>query len=116
MASRSSDRQREKEPTARGQAKRSTLRAGRRRKSQHMTAGGETRFRKWRNAKIYKDEGWDCVAEMNSEEMFGLNHRFYLHYDDRGRMWLSAEDGCEGTPSEGSGGLLGRLGDMLLGR
>mmetsp|Transcript_9566 Transcript_9566/g.22337 ORF Transcript_9566/g.22337 Transcript_9566/m.22337 type:complete len:200 (+) Transcript_9566:334-933(+) len=73
-------------------------------------------FRQWRNAKMYNDEGWDCVAEMNSEEMFGLNHRFYLHYDDRGRMWLSAEDGCEGTPSEGSGGLLGRLGGMLFGR
>ena len=32
-------------------------------------------------------------------QAFTLHHRFYLHLDGRNRMWLSAEDGCEGTPS-----------------
>ena len=27
---------------------------------------------------------------------FTLNHRFYLHLDNTNRLWLSAEDGCEG--------------------
>ena len=26
--------------------------------------------------------------------------RFYLHFDKKNRLWLSAEDGCEGTPAQ----------------
>jgi hypothetical protein len=28
---------------------------------------------------------------------FTLHHRFYFHTDGRGRLWLAAEDGCEGV-------------------
>ena len=30
-------------------------------------------------------------------------------------MWLSAEDGCEGTPDEGKS-LIGKLGGILFGK
>jgi hypothetical protein len=72
-------------------------------------------FRKWRSAAIYESEGFSDFATMFGNEAYGLNHRFYLHSDNGGKMWLSAEDGCEGTPKEG-GNLLGRLGEMLFGK
>merc|ERR1719491_2446617 len=72
-------------------------------------------LRQWRNAKKYKDEGWDIAKDLGSEDSFGLNHRCYLHLDGQNKMWLSAEDGCEGTPSSGKS-LLGKLGGMLFGR
>jgi hypothetical protein len=74
------------------------------------------RVRQWRNAKAYADEGFGDFAMVFGDDAYGLNHRFFLHYDDRGRMWLCAEDGCEGTPSERGGGLLGKIGGMLFGK
>jgi hypothetical protein len=75
---------------------------------------GDT-YRKWRNAATYVDEGFDSFSSQFGNEAYGLNHRFYLHLDNQNRMWLSAEDGCEGTPKDGSGGLLGKLGGFLFG-
>ena len=73
------------------------------------------RVRKWRDSKAYVAEGFADFAESYGDGAYGLNHRFFLHYDDRGRMWLCAEDGCEGTPSAG-GGLLGKISGMLFGK
>jgi hypothetical protein len=74
------------------------------------------RVRRWRDAGTYAAEGFGDPSRVFGDGAYGLNHRFLLHYDDGGRMWLSAEDGCEGTPSEGGGGLLGKIGGMLFGR
>ena len=73
------------------------------------------RFRQWRNRGMYEEEGYSTFGKEFADDAFGLNHRFYLHYDKQNRMWLSAEDGCEGTPSEGKS-LMGKLGGMLFGR
>ena len=74
------------------------------------------RVRRWRDAKTYAAEGFEDFTKVFDEGAYGLNHRFFLHYDDGGRMWLCAEDGCEGTPSERGGGLLGTIGGRLFGR
>jgi hypothetical protein len=57
----------------------------------------------------------DPIMAVVRNKASGLNHRFFLHYNNRGRMWLCAEDGCEGTPSEGGRGLMGKIGEMLFG-
>lgn len=57
--------------------------------------------RNWRKADIYEAEGFQDFKERFSPQAFGLHHRCYLHFDSANRMWLSAEDGCEGTPSAG---------------
>ena len=60
--------------------------------------------RKWRTADDYQTEGFKDFKDLFGPEAFGLNHRFYLHLDSANRMWLSAEDGCEGTPAQAGGG------------
>lgn len=55
--------------------------------------------RKWRTAADYEAEGFKDFKQKFGDNAFGLNHRFYLHLDSADRMWLSAEDGCEGTPA-----------------
>jgi hypothetical protein len=60
--------------------------------------------RKWRAANDYEAEGFKEFKQMFGADAFGLNHRFYLHLDSANRMWLSAEDGCEGTPAKAGGG------------
>ena len=60
---------------------------------------GHDSGRVWRKADDYEKEGFQTFKEKFGNEAFGLNHRFYLHYDGAKRMWLSAEDGCEGTPA-----------------
>lgn len=72
-------------------------------------------FRQWRKASMYESEGFTTFTEECGEEAFGLNHRCFLHLDGQNRMWLSAEDGCEGTPSEGRN-LMGKLGGILFGK
>jgi len=72
-------------------------------------------FRQWRKAATYEAEGFATFAERFGADAFGLNHRCFLHLDGQDRVWLSAEDGCEGTPSEGRS-LLGKLGGMLFGK
>ena len=66
---------------------------------------GHDSGRQWRKADDYEAEGFQGFKQKFGENAFGLNHRFYLHYDSENRMWLSAEDGCEGTPSPGKGPL-----------
>jgi len=63
---------------------------------------GHDSGRTWRNADRYEAEGFPEFKTKFGPEAFGLHHRFYLHFDSRNRIWLSAEDGCEGTPSQGS--------------
>eukprot|EP00578_Thalassiosira_sp_NH16_P006414 CAMPEP_0181124378 /NCGR_PEP_ID=MMETSP1071-20121207/26447_1 /TAXON_ID=35127 /ORGANISM="Thalassiosira sp., Strain NH16" /LENGTH=300 /DNA_ID=CAMNT_0023209675 /DNA_START=79 /DNA_END=981 /DNA_ORIENTATION=+ len=72
-------------------------------------------FRQWRKGAMYEEEGFTTFSKEFGNEAFGLNHRFYLHLDGQSRMWLSAEDGCEGTPSEGRN-LMGKLGGILFGK
>ncbi|KAL7527318.1 hypothetical protein ACHAXR_005233, partial [Thalassiosira sp. AJA248-18] len=72
-------------------------------------------FRKWRKGPMYESEGFTTFSKEFGNDAFGLNHRFFLHSDDQSRMWLSAEDGCEGTPSEGRS-LMGKLGGILFGK
>lgn len=72
-------------------------------------------FRKWRKGPMYEEEGFGSFSKEFGNDAFGLNHRFFLHLDDRERMWLCAEDGCEGTPSGGRS-LMGKLGGILFGR
>jgi len=74
-------------------------------------------YRKWRTAELYESEGYTTFTNdfNGADKGYGLNHRFYLHYDNSNRMWLSAEDGCEGTPDEGKS-LIGKLGGMLFGK
>lgn len=71
-------------------------------------------FRQWRTASMYETEGYSTFGKEFGQDAFGLNHRFYLHLDNQNKMWLSAEDGCEGTPADGSS-LMKKLGGMLFG-
>lgn len=65
--------------------------------------------RNWRKADIYEAEGFHGFNKRFGQKAFGLHHRFYLHLDSANRMWLSAEDGCEGTPSQVNGNPISRL-------
>ena len=56
--------------------------------------------RTWRDGKRLEQEGFSTYRSKFGADAFGLHHRFYLHYDNDNRLWLSAEDGCEGTPSQ----------------
>ena len=60
---------------------------------------GHDSGRTWRQAHQYEQEGFEKFAEKFGPSSFGLHHRFYLHFDRSKRLWLSAEDGCEGTPA-----------------
>ncbi|KAL7497546.1 hypothetical protein ACHAWT_006456 [Skeletonema menzelii] len=71
-------------------------------------------FRQWRKCSMYEEEGYRTFGEEFGNEAFGLNHRFFLHLDTQNKMWLSAEDGCEGTPADGTS-LMKKLGGMLFG-
>lgn len=82
-------------------------------------------FRQWRNARMYESEaieesggGYTNFSIEMGKEAYGLHHRFFLHYDERGRMWLCAEDGCEGTPidyeARKRGGMFGKLLDGMM--
>ena len=55
------------------------------------------RQRRWRNADLLTAEGFDSFSAKFGAEAFTLHHRFYLHLDDKGGLWLAAEDGCEGV-------------------
>lgn len=61
---------------------------------------GHDAGRTWRKANDYEAEGVKDFKENFGEKAFGLNHRFYLHLDGDNKVWLSAEDGCEGTPKD----------------
>lgn len=55
--------------------------------------------RRWRDGKLLQSEGFESFGAKFGPEAFTLHHRFYLHLDGGGAMWLAAEDGCEGTPA-----------------
>eukprot|EP00747_Dinoflagellata_sp_TGD_P167970 gnl/TRDRNA2_/TRDRNA2_193373_c0_seq1.p1 gnl/TRDRNA2_/TRDRNA2_193373_c0~~gnl/TRDRNA2_/TRDRNA2_193373_c0_seq1.p1 ORF type:complete len:330 (+),score=64.74 gnl/TRDRNA2_/TRDRNA2_193373_c0_seq1:29-1018(+) len=57
--------------------------------------------RPWRKGAQLEQEGFEGFKSKFGEAAFTLHHRFYLHFDHRNQMWLSAEDGCEGEPHHG---------------
>ena len=57
--------------------------------------GGRT----WRNGRRLEEEGFATFRSKFGATAYTLHHRFYLHLDRLDRLWLAAEDGCEGFPS-----------------
>ena len=66
---------------------------------QEYDGWGHDRGRTWRNGERLEREGFINFRSTFGPDAFSLHHRFYLHFDRSHRMWLSAEDGCEGTPA-----------------
>lgn len=62
---------------------------------------GHDSGREWRKGEQYEREGFTSFRNKFGADAFGLHHRFYWHFDHEGRLWLSAEDGCEGVASQG---------------
>jgi len=60
---------------------------------------GSDRGRVWRNGQRLEEEGFTSFRSKFGKDAFALHHRFYLHLDQGKMIWLSAEDGCEGTPA-----------------
>jgi hypothetical protein len=60
---------------------------------------GHDSGRDWRTGDRLEREGFTNFREKFGPQSFALHHRFYLHWDSFNRLWLSAEDGCEGTPA-----------------
>lgn len=54
--------------------------------------------RPWRQADQLEQEGFEGFRNKFGQKAFALHHRFFLHFDKKNQMWLSAEDGCEGEP------------------
>jgi hypothetical protein len=72
--------------------------------------------RTWRWGNRLQEEGFTDFQNTFGPDAFALHHRFYLHLDGSSRMWLSAEDGCEGTPGRKQS-VLSQVSDLLgLGR
>jgi len=59
---------------------------------------GHDSGREWRKGEQLVQEGYTTFPTRFGATAFALHHRFYLHYDKQNRVWLSAEDGCEGYP------------------
>jgi len=62
---------------------------------------GHDSGREWRKGEQYEREGFATFRSKFGANAFGLHHRFYWHFDNEERLWLSAEDGCEGVASQG---------------
>ncbi len=60
---------------------------------------GHDSGRDWRTGERLEQEGFHNFRDRFGPKSFALHHRFYLHWDSLNRLWLSAEDGCEGTPA-----------------
>ena len=60
---------------------------------------GHDSRRTWRNGERLEREGFAGFRSRFGAAAFALHHRFYLHLDRGNRLWLSAEDGCEGHPA-----------------
>jgi hypothetical protein len=60
---------------------------------------GHDSRRTWRNGERLEREGFAAFRTRFGASAFALHHRFYLHLDREKRLWLSAEDGCEGHPA-----------------
>lgn len=74
---------------------------------------GHDSGRVWRNGDRLEKEGFTDFRSRFGPKSFALHHRFYLHYDRGNSMWLSAEDGCEGTPAPDTGGVVNRLAALM---
>jgi hypothetical protein len=70
---------------------------------------GHDSGRVWRKGPRLEEEGFKTFRERFGPDAFALHHRFYLHLDGRNRLWLSAEDGCEGTPAASEGNAFSRF-------
>ena len=70
---------------------------------------GHDASRVWRNGERLENEGYKTFRSTFGEKAYTLNHRFYLHFDSQNRMWLSAEDGCEGVAAAPKKNLLQQL-------
>ena len=69
---------------------------------------GHDQGRTWRKADVYESEGWSNFKATFGDKAYGLNHRCYWHLDSQNKLWLSAEDGCEGVyPAEPKRKVLG---------
>ena len=60
---------------------------------------GHDSQRTWREGQRLEREGFTAFRTKFGPDAFSLHHKFYLHLDARNQLWLSAEDGCEGTPA-----------------
>jgi len=75
--------------------------------------------REWRKGEQLVKEGYTTFPTRFGSKAFALHHRFYLHYDTQNRVWLSAEDGCEGYPdsttpsSSGIDGVVKRISSLM---
>lgn len=70
--------------------------------------------RVWRKGDRLESEGFSDFRSRFGPKSFALHHRFYLHYDRGNSMWLSAEDGCEGTPAPaGDNGVVNRIAALM---
>jgi len=59
---------------------------------------GHDSGREWRKGDQLVKEGYTNFQNRFGGKAYSLHHRFYFHYDKQNRLWLSAEDGCEGFP------------------
>merc|ERR1711879_1051047 len=59
--------------------------------------------RPWRRGQQLESEGFEGFTRKFGDAAYTLHHRFYLHFDGRNQIWLSAEDGCEGEPASDAG-------------
>jgi hypothetical protein len=57
---------------------------------------GHDSNRPWRNLEKWESEGVRGFRDQFGSSVYGLHHRMYWHVDNTNRLWLSAEDGCEG--------------------
>jgi hypothetical protein len=69
---------------------------------QRYDGWGHDSGREWRKGPQLEQEGFSSFRTQFGPSAYSLHHRFYLHLDKSNRMWLSAEDGCEGTPVNSS--------------
>jgi len=70
--------------------------------------------RVWRKGDRLESEGFQDFRSRFGPKSFALHHRFYLHYDGGNSIWLSAEDGCEGTPAPaGDNGVVNRIAALM---
>lgn len=60
---------------------------------------GHDSGRDWRTGERLEQEGLEQFRQKFGPQSFSLHHRFYFHWDSLHRLWLAAEDGCEGTPA-----------------
>ena len=58
---------------------------------------GHDSRRGWRNTAKLEKEGCKGFGASFGPKAITLHHRFYFHTDASDRLWLAAEDGCEGV-------------------